>query len=216
MQPAASFIPLGTRFVTLPCAPLQAIEFYTEMGRIGMAARNLKEVAETQEKQGARDEAVVFWDQAAELFESDHQTSEGTKCRLKVGKRAAASGLSTWRRQILAQIKRRLAQVGHGCRPPLLRSGIAQGDSGRPSPASRWAAWVSARHPACRLNGTSSSACITKLCLLSSTLPSQALCWDDLLHGSKTLPSKTLDASHGGCRFHHKRAGSHAPCSAET
>eukprot|EP00891_Asterochloris_glomerata_P001419 jgi/Astpho2/1419/e_gw1.00025.77.1_t len=61
----------------------KAIEFYTEMGRIGMAARNLREVAETQEKQGSRDEAVVFWDQAAELFESDHQTSEGTKCRLK-------------------------------------------------------------------------------------------------------------------------------------
>ncbi len=61
-----------------------------------MAARNLKEVAETQEKQGSRDEAVVFWDQAAELFESDHQTSEGTKCRLKVGMGAAASGLPMW------------------------------------------------------------------------------------------------------------------------
>ena len=108
MQPAASFIRLDKICEPALC-PLQAIEFYTEMGRIGMAARNLKEVAETQEKQGARDEAVVFWDQAAELFESDHQTSEGTKCRLKVGQRAAASGLSMRRRQVLGWIKGRLA-----------------------------------------------------------------------------------------------------------
>ena len=108
VQPAGSLVHLDQDCDPALC-PVQAIEFYTEMGRIGMAARNLKEVAETQEKQGARDEAVVFWDQAAELFESDHQTSEGTKCRLKVGKRAAASGLSMWRRQILAPTQGRLA-----------------------------------------------------------------------------------------------------------
>jgi alpha-soluble NSF attachment protein len=58
-----------------------AIGLYTDMGRLNMAARQLREVAEINEKQGLREEALAFFEQAADLFETDGSSSEATKCR---------------------------------------------------------------------------------------------------------------------------------------
>lgn len=47
-----------------PLPPLlQAVEVYTDMGRLNMAARQLKEIAEAQEKQGLKEEAITFYNQ---------------------------------------------------------------------------------------------------------------------------------------------------------
>ncbi|KAL3134901.1 hypothetical protein ABBQ32_007867 [Trebouxia sp. C0010 RCD-2024] len=62
----------------------KAIGYYTDLGRLGMAARNLREVAETQEKAGLKEECIEFYDKAAELFEVENQSSEANKCRLKI------------------------------------------------------------------------------------------------------------------------------------
>jgi len=67
----------------------QAVSLYTEMGRLNMAARQLKELAEVNEKQGAREEALVFYTQAADLFATESATSEANKCRLKVAEFSA-------------------------------------------------------------------------------------------------------------------------------
>ncbi|KAK9903527.1 hypothetical protein WJX75_008075 [Coccomyxa subellipsoidea] len=66
-----------------------AVEYYTEAGRLGMAAKNLREVAETLEKRGMKDEAIEFYTQAADLFAGEEQTSEANKCRLKVAQFSA-------------------------------------------------------------------------------------------------------------------------------
>eukprot|EP00798_Chlamydomonas_sp_ICE-L_P023303 gene23303-30540_t len=67
----------------------KAVGLYTDMGRLNMAARQLKEIAETNEKQGLKEEAIRFYDQASELFECEGSTSEATKCRLKIAEFSA-------------------------------------------------------------------------------------------------------------------------------
>jgi alpha-soluble NSF attachment protein len=44
----------------------QAVDLYTDMGRLNMAARQLKEIGEAQEKAGAKEEAAAFYLQVRE------------------------------------------------------------------------------------------------------------------------------------------------------
>ena len=67
----------------------QAVELYTDMGRLNMAARQLREIAEAQEKAGFKREAVAFYEQAADLFLTENASSEANRCRLKVAECAA-------------------------------------------------------------------------------------------------------------------------------
>ena len=69
-----------------------AVGLYTDMGRLNMAARQLKEIAEVNEKQGSKDEAITFYNQAAELFECEGSTSEATKCKIKIAEFSAELG----------------------------------------------------------------------------------------------------------------------------
>lgn len=67
----------------------KAVSIYTDMGRLNMAARQLREIAEVQEKQGLKEEAIAFYEQAADLFFTENSTSDGTKCRLKIAEFSA-------------------------------------------------------------------------------------------------------------------------------
>mmetsp|Transcript_9 Transcript_9/g.16 ORF Transcript_9/g.16 Transcript_9/m.16 type:complete len:312 (+) Transcript_9:113-1048(+) len=69
-----------------------AIGLYTDMGRLNMAARQLREIAEMNEKQGQKEEALAFHEQAADLFETDGSSSEATKSRLKIAEFSAELG----------------------------------------------------------------------------------------------------------------------------
>jgi alpha-soluble NSF attachment protein len=62
------------------------------MGRLGMAARQLREIAETMEKDESHEEALMFYEQAADLFYTDHSTAESNKCLLKVAQFSAEAG----------------------------------------------------------------------------------------------------------------------------
>eukprot|EP00877_Chromochloris_zofingiensis_P013287 jgi/Chrzof1/8211/Cz03g01200.t1 len=66
-----------------------AVHIYTDMGRLNMAARQLKEIAEAQEKQGAKAEAIEFYLQASDLFATENSTSDANKCKLKVAEFSA-------------------------------------------------------------------------------------------------------------------------------
>lgn len=67
----------------------QAVSLYTDMGRLGMAARQLREIAETLEKENSREEALLFYEQAADIFATDNSVSESNKCLLKVAQFSA-------------------------------------------------------------------------------------------------------------------------------
>jgi alpha-soluble NSF attachment protein len=69
----------------------QAVALYTEMGRLGMAARQLREIAEVMEREGddSRQDAVIFYEQAADLYQTENQTAEANKCLLKIAQYSA-------------------------------------------------------------------------------------------------------------------------------
>lgn len=66
-----------------------AVELYTDMGRLNMAARQLRDIAEAQEKQGLKEEAIQFYSQAADLFATENATSDSNKARIKVAELSA-------------------------------------------------------------------------------------------------------------------------------
>lgn len=70
----------------------QAVSLYTDMGRLGMAARQLREIAETLEREESHDASLMFYEQAADLFYTDHSTAESNKCLLKVAQFSAEAG----------------------------------------------------------------------------------------------------------------------------
>lgn len=70
----------------------KAVSIYTDMGRLNMAARQLKEIAEVNEKQGLKEEAITFYEQAADLFETEGSNSEATKCKLKIAEFSGEMG----------------------------------------------------------------------------------------------------------------------------
>jgi alpha-soluble NSF attachment protein len=49
-----------------------------------MAARSLRDVAETMEKGGLKEEAIEFFTQAGDLYAGEEQPSEANKCKLRV------------------------------------------------------------------------------------------------------------------------------------
>lgn len=65
---------------------------HADMGRLNMAARQLREIAEVNEKQGNKDVASTFYEQAADLFETEGSTSDATKCKLKIAEFAGETG----------------------------------------------------------------------------------------------------------------------------
>ncbi|WIA28569.1 hypothetical protein OEZ86_011109 [Tetradesmus obliquus] len=67
----------------------RAVEIYTDMGRLNMAARQLRDIAEAQEKQGLKEEAIQFYNQAADLFATENSTSDANKARIKVAELSA-------------------------------------------------------------------------------------------------------------------------------
>lgn len=67
----------------------QAVSLYTDMGRLGMAARQLREIAEVLEKEGDKEESIMFYEQAGDLFSTENSTAEANKCNLKIAQFAA-------------------------------------------------------------------------------------------------------------------------------
>ena len=59
------------------------------MGRLSMAARQLKEIAETLEKDGSPEECIMFYEQAADLYATENSTAEANKCNLKIAQFSA-------------------------------------------------------------------------------------------------------------------------------
>lgn len=70
----------------------KAVSLYTDLGRLNMAARQLKEIAEVNEKSGNKEEAITFYEQAADLLETEGTTTDATKCKLKIAEFSAELG----------------------------------------------------------------------------------------------------------------------------
>eukprot|EP01133_Synstelium_polycarpum_P006706 gene6706-7799_t len=61
-----------------------AIEYYTDEGRFGIAAKHQKEIAELYEAEGDLDKAIASYQVAADFFEGENSTVSAHQCLLKI------------------------------------------------------------------------------------------------------------------------------------
>lgn len=67
----------------------QAIDAFTDLGRLSLAAKHHKDIAEMLDAEGNVEKAMFHFEQAAELYEGEEQTSTANTCKLKVAQFAA-------------------------------------------------------------------------------------------------------------------------------
>lgn len=70
---------------------LKAIEIYTEMGRFPVAARYYQMIAEMMEENEDSRQAVKYYEQAADYYQSENHVINSNKCLTKVAEHAAIS-----------------------------------------------------------------------------------------------------------------------------
>ncbi|PNH05536.1 Alpha-soluble NSF attachment protein 2 [Tetrabaena socialis] len=105
----------------------QAVNLYTDMGRLNMAARQLREIAEQNEKAGQKEEAIQFYNQAADLFEMEGSNSDATKCKLKVAEFSAEMGRYSKAVELFEDAARRAVEnnlLKYSARGYLLQAGV--------------------------------------------------------------------------------------------
>lgn len=67
----------------------QAVNLFLDIGRLNMSARYYKEIAELYELEHNFEQAMVYFERAAELFQSEEVTTSANQCRQKVAQFAA-------------------------------------------------------------------------------------------------------------------------------
>lgn len=61
-----------------------------QLGRLGVAARHLRDTAEVLEKEGDKQGAMELYEKAADLYDGESSsTTESNKCKLKIAQFAA-------------------------------------------------------------------------------------------------------------------------------
>mmetsp|Transcript_3824 Transcript_3824/g.7470 ORF Transcript_3824/g.7470 Transcript_3824/m.7470 type:complete len:290 (+) Transcript_3824:88-957(+) len=71
----------------------RAIDAFTDLGRLSLAAKHHKDIAEMLESEGKSEKAMFHYEQAAELYEGEEQVSTANTCKLKVAQFAAQMDL---------------------------------------------------------------------------------------------------------------------------
>ncbi|GAB4827666.1 hypothetical protein Ancab_034551 [Ancistrocladus abbreviatus] len=67
----------------------QSVNLFLEMGRLNMAARYCKEIAEIHESEQNLEQAIVYFEKSADLFQSEEVTTSANQSRQKVAQYAA-------------------------------------------------------------------------------------------------------------------------------
>ena len=66
-----------------------AVGFFTDMGRLSIAAKHLKDIAETYEKEDKPEESCEAYMQAADLYGGEEVSTTANNCKLKVAELSA-------------------------------------------------------------------------------------------------------------------------------
>ncbi|KAL2500407.1 Alpha-soluble NSF attachment protein 2 [Forsythia ovata] len=107
----------------------QAVNMFLEISRLNMAARYCKEIGELYEKQENFDQAIVYFERSADLFQTEEVTTSANQCRLKVAQFSAQSGKYPKAIKIYEEIARHSLNnnlLKYGARGHLLNAGICQ------------------------------------------------------------------------------------------
>ncbi|KAH7855880.1 hypothetical protein Vadar_029996 [Vaccinium darrowii] len=107
----------------------QAVNMFMEIGRLNMAARYYKEIAELCESDQNFEQAIVYYERAADLFQSEEVTSTANQCRQKIAQFAAQLEQYQKAIEIYEDIARQSLNnnlLRYGVKGHLLNAGICQ------------------------------------------------------------------------------------------
>ncbi|GAB2272109.1 hypothetical protein Dimus_006928 [Dionaea muscipula] len=108
---------------------MQAVDMFSDIGRFNMAARYCKDIGELQEQQQNFEQAIVFYERAAEFFQGEEVTSSANQCKQKVAQFSAQLEQYPKAIEIFEEIARHSVNnnlLKYGVRGFLLNAGICQ------------------------------------------------------------------------------------------
>ncbi|KAF2296330.1 hypothetical protein GH714_037430 [Hevea brasiliensis] len=106
---------------------VQAVELFCDIGRISMAARYYKEIAELYESEANIEKAIDFYEKAADFFQGEEVTTSANQCKQKVAQFAAQLEQYQKAIEIYEEIARHSLGVNllkYGVKGHLLNAGI--------------------------------------------------------------------------------------------
>ncbi|XP_020237651.1 alpha-soluble NSF attachment protein 2 [Cajanus cajan] len=106
-----------------------AVNIFCEIGRLSMAARYLKEIAELYESEQNIEQAVVYYEKSADFYENEEVNTSANQCKQKVAQFSAQ--LEQYQRsiEIYEEIARQSLSnnlLKYGVKGHLLNAGICQ------------------------------------------------------------------------------------------
>lgn len=106
-----------------------AVNIFCEIGRISMAARYLKEIAELYESQQNMEQSLVYYEKSADFYESEEVTTSANQCKQKVAQFSALLEQYQKSIEIYEEIARQSLNnnlLKYGVKGHLLNAGICQ------------------------------------------------------------------------------------------
>lgn len=106
-----------------------AVNIFCEIGRISMAARYLKEIAELYDSQQNMEQSLVYYEKSADFYESEEVTTSANQCKQKVAQFSALLEQYQKSIEIYEEIARQSLNnnlLKYGVKGHLLNAGICQ------------------------------------------------------------------------------------------
>uniref|UniRef100_A0A5B7AFR3 Putative alpha-soluble NSF attachment protein-like n=1 Tax=Davidia involucrata TaxID=16924 RepID=A0A5B7AFR3_DAVIN len=107
----------------------QAVNLFLDIGRLNMSARYYKEIAELNETEQNFEQAIVYYERAADLFQSEEVTTSANQCKQKIAQFAAQLEQYQKAIEIYEEIARQSLNnnlLKYGVKGHLLNAGICQ------------------------------------------------------------------------------------------
>ncbi|KAL1559292.1 alpha-soluble NSF attachment protein-like [Salvia divinorum] len=107
----------------------QSVNLFLDIGRLNMSARYYKEIAELHEQEQNFEQAIDYYERAADLFQSEDVTTSANQCKQKVSQFAAQLEQYQKAIDIFEEIARQSLNnnlLKYGVKGHLLNAGICQ------------------------------------------------------------------------------------------
>ncbi|GFP86587.1 alpha-soluble nsf attachment protein [Phtheirospermum japonicum] len=107
----------------------QSVNMFLDIGRLNMSARYYKEIAELYEQEQNLEQAIVYYERAADLFSSEDVTTSANQCKQKIAQFAAQIEQYQKAVDIYEEIARHSLSnnlLKYGVKGHLLNAGICQ------------------------------------------------------------------------------------------
>ncbi|KAK6929534.1 hypothetical protein RJ641_005739 [Dillenia turbinata] len=107
----------------------ESVNLFLDIGRLNMAARYFKEIAELYEQEQNFDQAIIYYEKSAELFQGEEVTTSANQCMQKVAQFAAQLEQYPKAIEIFENLARQSLTsnlLKYGVKGHLLNAGICQ------------------------------------------------------------------------------------------